>query len=75
MRGWLQRVTAKCSRRRERRWNVTSLKPRLEGGGTVLVQKSSRLCENVDAKSVDPIFAEIWPVLSDQNPANRENSL
>jgi hypothetical protein len=36
---------------------------------------SCRLCENSDAKLSDPIFAQFWPVLSDQKPANRENPL
>jgi hypothetical protein len=39
------------------------------------VQNLSRLCENSDAKPSNPIFAQFWPVLSDQKPANRENSL
>jgi hypothetical protein len=31
------------------------------------VHKSTRLCENSDAKPSNPIFAQFWPVLSDQN--------
>jgi hypothetical protein len=34
-----------------------------------------RLCENLDAKSSNPIFVQLWPVLSDQKAANRENWL
>jgi len=39
------------------------------------VHISSRLCENSDAKPSNPIFAQFWPVLSDQKPADREYSL
>jgi len=39
------------------------------------VRKCCRLCENSDAKPSNPIFAQFWPVLSDQKPADRENSL
>jgi hypothetical protein len=35
----------------------------------------AHLCENSETELVNPIFAEIWPVLSDQKPANRKNSL
>ena len=41
----------------------------------VTVHKSSRLCENSDAALTKPVFTEVSPVLSDQTPANRENSL
>ena len=40
-----------------------------------VVRFSCRLCENTGAKLANPIFAEFWPVLSDQKPANRKNSL
>jgi hypothetical protein len=39
------------------------------------VQNSSRLCENSDAKLVNPVFVEFLPVLSHQKSANRKNSL
>ena len=39
------------------------------------VHKLSRLCENSDAALTKPVFTEVSPVLSDQTPANRENSL
>ena len=32
-------------------------------------------CENSDAKRGNPICAQFWPVLSDQRPVNRKNSL
>jgi hypothetical protein len=39
------------------------------------VHKSSRLCENSDAKLANPVFVEFSPVLSDQRPITRKNSL
>ena len=35
----------------------------------------AHLCENSETELVNPIFAEIWPVLSDQTPANRKSLL
>jgi len=40
-----------------------------------VVRFSCRLCENSETELVNPIFAEIWPVLGDQKPTNRKNSL
>ena len=47
----------------------------LKINGLILSHISCRLCENSDAKLANRIFAEIWPVLSDQKPVNRRNSL
>ena len=35
----------------------------------------AHLCENSDATLTNSVFAEFSPVLSDQTPVNRENSL
>ena len=40
-----------------------------------VVHFSCKLCQNSETELVNPIFAEIWPVLSDQKPANRKNLL
>ncbi len=48
---------------------------RPEPGQFHVFQNSCRLCENSDAKQSNRIFTEIWPVLSDQAPINRKNSL
>jgi hypothetical protein len=40
-----------------------------------LSRKACRLCENPDATLTNRVFAEFSPILSDQKPANRKNSL
>jgi len=43
--------------------------------GALSDERPYRECENSDAKLSNPIFAEFWPILSDQKPVNHKTSL